>query len=188
MSATKKSPAAKSPAAKAPEAIEPVEAAVVATQETVDQVVKASTEAATKSVEKAVEATQEQVAAAAKAGSDVFKAYEDVVTYGKDNFDAVLQANTLFTKGLESLNKEMYAIVQTAFEDNASATKKILACTTVQDVVALQNDLVQDNYSKAMDQSKKITDLSVKVTEESTAPISKRVNVTVEKFAKPLAA
>lgn len=173
---------------KTPEALVPVETVVVASQETVDQVVKASTEAATKSVEKAVEVTQEQVAVAAKAGNDVFQAYEDVVTYGKDNFDAVLNANTIFTKGLQNLNEEIFAIFQTSFEANATATKKILACTNVQDVVALQNDLVQEGYSKAMDQSKKITDLSVKVTEQTTAPLSERVSVTVEKFAKPLAA
>lgn len=183
MSATKKTQATK-----APEAVETVEAVVTASQETVDQVVKAGTEAATKSVDKAVEVTQEQVAAAAKAGNDVFKAYEDAVAYSKDNFDAVLKANSLFSKGLQNLNKEIFAMVQTSFDQNASAAKKILACTSVQDVVAMQNELAQDTYTKAMDQGKKITDLSVKVTEDATAPIAKRVTVTAEKLSKPLAA
>jgi len=168
--------------------VEPVETVVAASQETVDQVVKAGTEAATKSVEKAVEVSQEQVAAAVKAGGDAFEAYEDAVSYGKDNFDAVLKASTVFTKGIQAMNKEVFAIMQTSFEDNASVTKKVFACTSVQDVVALHTDLVQDSYEKALDQSKKFTDMSVKLTEDAAVPLTKRVNVTVEKFAKPLAA
>ena len=180
MAANKKTATAKAP--------EPVEAVVAASQETVDQVVKASTEAATKSVEKAVEASQEQVAVVAKAGVDAFKAYEDAVAYGKDNFDAILKANALFTKGFQAINKEVFSIVQASFEENASVTKKVLACTTVQDVVALQSDTAQESYTKVIDQSKKITDMSVKIAEEAVVPLTKRVNVTVEKFSKPLAA
>ncbi len=180
MSTSKKSATAKS--------VEPVEAVVAASQETVDQVVKASTVAATKSVEKVVEVSQEQVAVAAKAGVDAFKAYEDAVSFGKDNFDAVLKASTLFTQGLQTINQEVFAIVQSSFDDNATLTKRAFACTSVQEVVALQNELAQGTYTKAMDQSKKITDLTVKIAEDATAPLSNQVNVTVEKFAKPLAA
>ncbi len=180
MSASKKTTTAK--------AAEPVETVVAASQETVDQVVKASTEAATKTVDKAVEVTQEQTAVVAKAGVDAFKAYEDAIAYGKDNFDAVLKANTLFTKGLQAINKEVLSVIQASVEENASITKKVFACTTVQDVVALQSDAVQEGYSKALDQSKKITDMSVKLTEDASVPLTKRVNVTVEKFSKPLAA
>lgn len=180
MAATKKTTTTKT--------VEPVEVVVAASQETIDQVVKVSTDTATKSVEKAVEVNQEQVAATAKAGDDVLKAYEDVVSYGKDNFDAVLKASTVFTKGIQAMNTEVFAMMQTSFEENASVTKKVFACKSVQDVVALQNDLVQDNCTKALDQSSKITEMSVKLTEEATVPLTKRVNVTVEKFAKPLAA
>ena len=88
MTATKK--AAPKAAVKATET---VEAAVAAGKETVETVVKASTEAATKGVEKAVAVSQEQVAAAVKAGSDAFKNYEDVIAFGKENVDALLLAN-----------------------------------------------------------------------------------------------
>ena len=54
--------------------------------------------------------------------------------------------------------------------------------------VAVQSDLAQAGYSKALDQSRKITDLTTKLVEETSAPIAKQVTITVEKFAKPLAA
>jgi phasin family protein len=183
MTATKK--AAPKAAVKATET---VEAAVAAGKETVETVVKASTEAATKGVEKAVAVSQEQVAAAVKAGSDAFKNYEDVIAFGKENVDAMVQANALFVKGVQDLNQQIFAIAQATLEENAAVTKKVFGCTNVQDAVAIQNDMVKANYEKAVSESRKITDLTVKLAEDASAPITKRVNLTVEKFTKELAA
>lgn len=169
-------------------ATETVEAAVAASKETVENVVKAGTEAATKSVEKAVAVGQEQVAAAVKAGSEAFKNYEDVIAFGKENVDAMVKANALFVKGFQDLNKEIFAIAQAALEENAETTKKVLSCKSVQDAVAIQSDVVKASYEKAMTDSRKISDMTVKLAEETVAPISKRVNFTVEKFTKELAA
>jgi phasin family protein len=186
MTTTKKS--APKAAAKVTPAPKMVENAVAVSKETVENVVKVSTEAATKGVEKAVAASQENVAAAVKAGTDAFKGYEEVISFGKANVDAVVKANELFVKGMQSLNKEIFAIAQATLEGNAEVTKKVLSCASVQDAVTMQNDLVKANYEKAMSEGRKITDMTVKLAQDASAPITKRVNVTVEKITKELAA
>jgi len=180
MTNTKKTAAAK--------ATENVEAAVAAGKETVETVVKAGADAAAKGVEKAVAMSQENVAAAVKAGSEAFKTYEDAVSFSKDNLDAVMKANEIFVKGVQDINSVLFGIAQASIETNAAASKKIFACKNVQDMVAVQNDLAADNYAKVVDDSRKISDLSVKVAEEVAKPITKRVNATVEQITKPLAA
>jgi len=167
---------------------EAVEAAVAAGKETVETVVKAGADAASQSVEQAVAMTQEQVAAAVKAGSEVFENYEDVVAFNKDNLDAVANANASLVKGFQTLNTEFFAIAQATLEQNAKATQKIFSCASVQEVVAVQNDLLKSNYTAVLDKSRKLNDLTVKVAEESVAPLTNRVNVAVEKMTKPLAA
>jgi phasin family protein len=180
MTNTKKTGAAK--------ATENVEAAVAAGKETVETVVKAGADAAAKGVEKAVAMSQENVAAAVKAGSEAFKSYEDAVSFGKDNLEAVMKANAIFVKGVQDINSVLFGIAQTSIETNAAASKKIFACKNVQDMVAVHNDLAADSYAKVVDNSRKISDLSVKVAEEVAEPITKRVNATVEQITKPLAA
>jgi len=143
---------------------------------------------ATESVETPVAVGQEQVAAAVKAGTEVFKNYEEVIALNKDNVEAVVKANTLFVNGVQDLNKEIFAMAQATLEENAEMTKKVLSCTSFQDAVAIQNDLVKANYEKAMTESRKITDMTVKLAEGATAPITKQVNLAVEKFTKELAA
>ncbi|MGH6662722.1 MAG: phasin family protein [Rhodospirillales bacterium] len=167
---------------------QPVEAALAAGKETIETVVKAGAEAASKGVERAVAMSREHVTAAVKAGTEAFKSYEDIVSFGKDNVDAVVKTNAILVKGMQDIHNVLFGIAQAQLEGQVAATKKLLGCKTFKDVMEAQADLARISYAKALDDSRKITDLSVKLAEEATQPITKRVNVTVEKFSKPLAA
>ena len=184
MAEAKKPTATAKPAAPASQ----VEAAVTVGKETVETVVKAGTEVATKGVEKAVAMSQEQVAAAVKAGTEVFKNYEDVLAYGKDNVDALVSSNNILVKGVQDINKVLFSMAQKNMEDSVTLTKKMFGCKSVEEVVKLQNDMMKTNYSKALDESRKISDMAVKLAEEASAPIADRMTVAVEKATKPIAA
>jgi len=167
---------------------QPVEAAMAASKETVETVVKASTEAATKGYEKAVAMSKEHVDAAVKAGNDAYKGYEDVASYNKENVEAVMVAGSTFMSGFQEMNKAFYSLAQASMEDSVAATKKMMACKSFNDVFAIQSDLAKTNYEKALAESRKFSDMGVKLAEEAVSPIAGRVTVTVEKITKPLAA
>lgn len=167
---------------------QPVEAALAAGKETMETVVKAGAEAASKGVERAVAMSREHVTAAVKAGSDAFKSYEDVVSFGKDNVDAVVKSNAILVKGFQDIHNILFGIAQAQLEEQVAATKKFLACKTFKDVMEAQADLAKTHYAKALNDGRKITDLSVKLAEDVSQPITKQVSVSVEKFTKPLAA
>lgn len=190
MTTAKKAPQTPKPAAK-PVAVEPaeaLEAAVAAGKETVETVVKAGADAAQQGVDQAVAMGKEQVAAAAKAGSDVFKSYEDVLVFGKANVDAVMAANATFLKGLQMINAEVFGLAQGSIDKGAAATKVFFACKTPEDFFAAQNDFYKASYDDAVVEFKKISEMTVKVAEDSVAPITKQVMVAVETFTKPIAA
>jgi len=172
----------------AAQAAEQVEAAVVAGKETVEAAVKAGTEAAAKNYEQAVAATREQVEAAVKAGAEMFKGYEDVSGFSKENIDAVMASSAVLSKGLQDFNKTWFALAQDAMEQNVAATKKMLGCKNVAEVVEVQSDLAKANYDKAVTEGRKLSDMTIKLAEEATAPITSRVNSTVETFTKNFAA
>lgn len=165
-----------------------VEAAMNVGQETLETVVKAGAEAASQGVEKAVAMSQEHVAAAINAGAEAFKGYEDVVSYGKDSVDAVMKSNAIFVKGVQDINSAIFGLAQATLEDSVTATQKILGCKSAKDVMDAQVELAQTSYAKAVQDSRRISDLSVKLAEEASKPITKQVNKTVEKFTKPIAA
>ncbi len=168
----------------AAQAAEQVEAAVAVGKETVEAAVKAGA----MNYEKAVAATREQVEAAVKAGAEMFNGYGDVAGFGKENIDAVMATGAVLSKGLQDLNKAWFALAQDALEQNVAATKKILGSKSVVEVVEIQSDLAKAGYDKAMIESRRLSDMSIKLAEEASAPIAGRVNTAMEVFTKPFAA
>jgi len=123
-----------------------------------------------------------------KAATDATKGYEQAVAYGKENVDAVMKSNAIFVKGLQDINTVLFGLAQTSLEDSVAATQKLFGCKTVADVMDTQADLAKTGYAKAIEDGQKISELTAKVAEAASQPISSQVYATVEKFSKPIAA
>ena len=182
--ATKK-PAASAAAPVAPAAIAPVDAAVAASTETVDAMVKAGTQAASKSYEQAIAMAQEQVE---KASSNLFSSYDEVASLGKENVDAYVESTTLFTKGLEAMSKELMGFTQSAVEANVANAKALFGAKSLRELIDLQADFSRSHFDSMVAESAKLTELSMTLANDAMEPIQLRLNVTVEKMMKPLAA
>jgi len=178
--------AAAAPAAK--KSVQAVEATVIASQETVDTVVKTSTAVATKGVEKVVAMTEEQVAAAVKASKDAYKGYEEMVSFSKSNIDAVVEANEIFTTGISQLNESLFKLAQIQMEEGIALAQKMASCESIVDVYALQSDAMKKQFVRNVEESRKIGDFSVKLAEKAGQPITKRLTVAVDTMTKPIAA
>jgi len=152
--------------------------------------------AATKTIEDAVstaklnleglvKAQQEQVE---KASAKILKSYDDLSTLTKGNVDAVVKSGTIVAKGAEEAGKQVAAFTQSSLEKNVSTGKALLAVKTIQELIALQNAYTKASFDAFVAESAKLQELSVKIANEALAPLSERVNLTVGKLAKPVAA
>ncbi len=185
-------PAARKPAAAAavavpasPAAVEPVEAAVAASQETIEAVVKAGTQAASKGYEQAVAMAQEQVE---KASSTLFKGYDEVASLGKESVDAYVASTSVLAKGIEAMSKELMGFTQSAVEANVANAKALFGAKTLREVIDLQSDFSRGRIDSLVSESAKLTELSLNLANDTFEPIQVQLNATVEKLMKPLAA
>lgn len=162
----------------------PVEDAVNAGKEQIENVVKASNEAATKQYEQAVTMAKEQVE---KTSSAMFKGYDEVTTLNKANIDAVVQSSTIATKGVESLGRELMSFAQSQLEANMAMTKKLFGAKTLREFFDVQNDFARQNLDKLMAESAKMTEMTAKVSNEALEPIQTQTNKSVETVTKAAA-
>ena len=123
-----------------------------------------------------------------KTAAEAFKGYKEAVSYGKETVDAVMKSNAIFVQGVQDINTALFYLARATLEGNVAATQKIFDCKTVADVIDAQAELAQSSNGTAVDDSRKLSDLSVKVAEAASMPITKQVNAVVEKFSKPIAA
>jgi phasin family protein len=161
-----------------------VHPALAAGKETVETFVKAGAEAAQKGIEQAVQLSKEQVE---KSATAVFKGYAELTHFSKDNIDAVFKAGTIYVNGLEQLSKAVVAFTQAQVDSNVAAAKAVLSCTSLRQVVDVQTDLAKVNFDKYVAEGSKLSEMTMKVANETLEPIQARVNATVEKFVRPAA-
>ena len=166
----------------------PVEAAVAAGAEAVETVVKAGAQVAAKGYEKAVAMGREQAETAVKAGVDAFKGYDELAGFGKDNVEAVMTSGAILAKGVQDLNDMWLGLARASVEDAVGAAKALFGCKTLPEVVEVQTGLAQAQYEKFVEDSRRLSNMSAKLAENASAPITARVTVAVETFTKPLAA
>ncbi|BBK30492.1 phasin family protein [Stella humosa] len=178
-------PKTKAAAAAVDEMTKPVEANFAAGKDMVESFVKVGQEAAQKGYEQAVTMTKDQVE---KARTAVAKGVDEMSTLGKDNVDAVVQAGTIYARGVEVIGKEVMSYAQARMESNMAAMKAMLGARTLKELVDLQTEFARSTFDQMVTETTKLSEIGVKVTNEAFAPINARVNQVVEKITKSAAA
>jgi phasin family protein len=154
----------------------------------VEKIVKLTAKPTVENFEKVAGVSLEQVVGAVHVADYKLKFCENAILVNKYNFEAIIEANMFFTQGLQNLSQVLMLSFQTPVEESTSASTKLFACKNVLDVFSTHKELVEASYSKAMEQSKKITDLSVKLGQDASVLISKRLNAAVETLSNQLPA
>lgn len=166
-------------------AVPPVETALAAQQETFETVIKAGSQAAAKGYEQAFTLAQEQVE---KAQQTLFKRCDEAASFGKANVDACAQSGALFAKGVESLSKELVALAQSAAEANLATAQALFGAKSLREVIDLQTEFSRSRFDSLVAESAKLTELGIALAQETIEPLQARLNATVEKLTRPIAA
>jgi phasin family protein len=163
----------------------PVDAAVSASQETLEQMTKIGQETAQKNLEQAVTMAKENVE---KASQTVFKGYDQFNTLAQGNYDAVSKSFGIVSKGLEDVSKAWMAFTQTTVDSTVGFGNQVLAAKSLNEVVDMQNTFTKSAFDAFVAEGTKISEMSVKTASQAIEPLKARVDETVETLSRPLAA
>jgi phasin family protein len=153
-------------------------------------------EAGTQGIDQTVAALKDGMAQAAvgfektqarvKEGMEkAMKSAEDFVAFNQGNLEAVMKAGQIWATGMQDLSKHVAATAQGSMEETMATLKALATVKSVKDAIDIQTGLARTTIEKALAESGKLTDASIKLTEQTLAPITARVTLAVEKFAKP---
>ncbi len=114
------------------------------------------------------------------------KTAEEVVAFGQGNMEAYMKSSQIMAAGLQGLSKQLAANAQLALDETVSTLKAMTSCKSLKDAFELHASLARTAMERTIAESGKMTDASFKLTEQALAPITARVSLAVEKFAKPV--
>jgi len=112
------------------------------------------------------------------------KTAEELVAFGQGNFEAVMRSGQIWAAGMQDIGKQIAANAQASFDETLSTFKALSSAKSLKDAFDLQATLARSTLEKTVAESGKLTDASVKLTEQTLAPLTARFSLAMEKFAK----
>ncbi|MSP31156.1 MAG: phasin family protein [Acetobacteraceae bacterium] len=112
------------------------------------------------------------------------KTAEDFVAFGRASMDALVKSSHIWTIGMQDLSKQVAASAQASFDESLTVFKAFSALNTPKDALDMQANMARVGLEKAVSETGKLTDASVKLAEQAMAPLTAQMNLVAEKFAK----
>jgi phasin family protein len=145
-------------------------------KETMETVMRTSSEAASKGFEQAIDMTRGQVDAAVKS-------FDDVAAFSRSNLDALVECGSITSKGLEDMKAEMVAMTKTSLEDSVKAAKAFSGARTAKDFMDLQSAFMKDEYEKMVASTTKLSEMYMKMSQDAFAPLTARASAFADELS-----
>lgn len=158
----------------------PASDAFVASQKSIEQVVEASTQG----YEQVIEMTKEHVE---KTNTAVLKGYEDFAAFNKESMDVFVKAGEIWTKGYEELGKACFEFAQGSAQESVEAAKSVMSAKTITDVVDAHSAFAKSSFDKTVAESTRLSEMTMKIANEATAPMQAQFSTVAQKFVKSAA-
>jgi len=115
---------------------------------------------------------------------DAMKSAEEFLAFGQGNLDAFVKSSQIWAAGVQDLSKQFAAMAQSSLGETMATFQSLAAVKSPKDALEIQANLARTSFEKAAAETGKITDASLKLAEQAMAPITARMNLAAEKFAK----
>jgi phasin family protein len=112
------------------------------------------------------------------------KTAEELMSFSQGNLEAMVKCGQIWAAGVQDIGKQMAASARASFDETMSTFKAFTSVKSLKDAFDLQSSLARSTMEKTLAESGRLTDASLKLTEQTLAPITARVSLAVEKFAK----
>jgi phasin family protein len=112
---------------------------------------------------------------------------EELVSLGQANYEALLKAGQIWAAGLQDLAGQVVANAQVSLDETLAAFAALSSAKSPHEALDVQTRLAHAALEKALAESSRLTEASVKLLEQTLAPLTARATQTLETFGKRIA-
>jgi phasin family protein len=130
-------------------------------------------------------ASMEQAQSAMRQGMEkAMKSATEMFTFAQGNFEAFTKSGQIWAAGLQELTQSFAASSKASAEETMAAMKAIGTAKSIKEAMDLQAALMRSTLEKTVAETSKLTDTTMKLSEQALAPIGARMSLAAEKFGR----
>lgn len=112
------------------------------------------------------------------------KTMDELTAFGQGDLEAVVKSGQIWVAGVEDLSQQVAASAQASFDATMAAFQALAGVKSLKDAMDLQSTLARASLEKMLAESSRLTDASFRLTEQAIEPLTARISLAVQKFAK----
>jgi hypothetical protein len=98
------------------------------------------------------------------------------------NLRAVAQSSTALARGLQDVSREVVTRSQQRLQRNLDGLQALARCRTMTDFVEVQSSLLRDNLEQTVENSRRLAELTLQMTDEATKTVTVQAEKTAQRF------
>jgi phasin family protein len=114
----------------------------------------------------------------------MIKSTEEFFAFGQANVEAFIKSGQIWAAGVQELTKLFATTTKASFDESVATFKAISSAKSVTEAIDLQGTFARSVVEQALAESDKLINTSIKLIEQTLAPITARVTVAAETFGK----
>ena len=112
---------------------------------------------------------------------------EEALSIGQGNVDAFVKSGQIWASGLQDLGRHFAQSAQAQIDGTMSTMRAMASVKSVHEAIELQSTLARNAVEKVVLDGGKLTDASMKLAEQTMAPITERMTYVAERFGRAAA-
>ena len=109
---------------------------------------------------------------------------EDLMAFGQANIEAFMKSGQIWAAGFQDLGQHMATSAQAQLDQTMATWRAMAGVKSVKEALEMQTGLARATVEAAVSGTGKLTDASMKLSEQAFAPITARMSVAAEKFGR----
>jgi phasin family protein len=112
------------------------------------------------------------------------KNYDQFMSFGKDNADAMMKAATAAGKGIETINSEVFAYARKSLEEGIAATKAMIGSKSLDEAIQRQSEFGKAAFEIYVDEMAKFGEMAFSTAKDAAMPLQARVAALADLMAR----
>jgi hypothetical protein len=109
---------------------------------------------------------------------------EAVTRQASENLGALAETGTVLARGFQDVSREWLTLSQHGLQKNIEGLTQLSRCRSLQDFVAVQSELMRNNWHYMIDVSRQIAERSIEIANEAAQTISSETKPVANRTRK----